>query len=49
MICEALVNFSGIISMHKGEQKELPENQITENLLTVGYIKKVKAKKEKTK
>lgn len=49
MMYEALVNFSGLISMYKGEQKEIGNEKLAENLLNVGYIKKVKIKKEKTK
>ena len=34
----ALVSFSGVISMHKGEVRELSDTSLVEDLLKAGYI-----------
>lgn len=39
---KALVNFSGNVSMHVGEVKELADVNIAKDLLRAGYIEEVK-------
>ena len=39
---EALVSFSGIISMGKGEVREIADEKIVKDLLKAKYIKEVK-------
>lgn len=47
---KALVSFSGLISMRKGEVRELTDLAIIKDLLNAGYIEAVEEKKaEKTK
>lgn len=46
MKVKALVNFSGIISMLKGEEKEICDKFILEDLIKAGYIEEVKSKKK---
>lgn len=44
----ALVGFSGLFSMKKGEVKEIKDKKIVKDLLKAGYIEEVKtAKSEK--
>lgn len=42
---KALVSFSGLISMAKGEVKEITDNEIVKDLLEAGYIEEVKSTK----
>lgn len=44
----ALINFSGIISMRKGEIREIKDEYIVKDLLKAKYIEKVETKKKKT-
>ena len=45
---EALVGFSGAISMSKGEVGEIKDKSLIADLTEAGYIKAVTPKKEKT-
>ena len=49
MKVKALVNFSGIVSMSKGEEKDIENKFILEDLIRAGYIEEVKASKKKVK
>lgn len=44
---KALISFSGIISMSKGEIKEIKDKEIIKDLLKAGYIEEVKSTKKK--
>ncbi len=44
---EATVSFSGIISMAKGEIREIPNEDLAKDLLKAGYIKKIEPDKSK--
>lgn len=46
MKIKALVNFSGALSMYKGEIKECSDNAILQDLLQAGYVEEVKEQKE---
>ena len=39
---EALVSFCGLVSMGKGEVKEIKDDKIVKDLLKAKYIKEVK-------
>lgn len=43
MLYRATVSFSGIISMRVGEQREISDSSIVNDLLDAGYIIEVKA------
>lgn len=45
---KALVSFTGIVSMAKGEVKEISDLSIAKDLLKVKYIEQVKEKKTKS-
>lgn len=45
MKVKALVNFSGLISMSKGETKDIKEKEIYQDLLDSGYVQKVEGKR----
>lgn len=49
MKVKALVNFSGIVTMTKGEEKEIKNKEIYEDLLQANYVEEVKSKKSKVK
>ena len=50
MMYKALVSFSGIVSMHAGEVKDISDANIVKDLVKAGYIEEVyPAAKEKTK
>lgn len=42
---KALKSFSGIISMYKGETREIKDAEIVADLLKAGYIEEVKPKR----
>ena len=42
---EALVSFSGLISMAKGEVRAITDKTVVADLLRAGYIKAIKEKK----
>lgn len=44
---KAKIGFSGIISMKKGEVKEIKDKKIAKDLLNAGYIEEVKPVKAK--
>ena len=46
---KALVSFSGLISMAKGETKEIQDKEIIKDLLDAKYIEEVKPTKTGTK
>ena len=50
MLYKAKVSFSGLITMYKGETKELTNEEIIKDLLKAKYIevKETKATKKKT-
>lgn len=43
---EATISFSGIISMTKGEKRELSNPEVIQDLLDAGYIKECKTEKK---
>lgn len=43
----ANISFSGIISMRKGEVREIKDKKIAKDLLNAGYIEEVKPTKAK--
>lgn len=43
---KALVSFSGLINMTKGEVREIKDKEIIKDLLKAGYIEEVVEKKE---
>jgi hypothetical protein len=45
---KALISFSGVISMRKGEVKAITDNEVVADLLRAGYIEEVKKPTEKT-
>lgn len=51
MLYKARVSFSGLVTMHKGEVKELNDEEIIKDLLKAKYIEEVKdtVKKKTTK
>lgn len=46
---KALVSFGGIVSMHKGEVKEIKNEEVVKDLLKARYIEEVKPKTENKK
>jgi hypothetical protein len=44
---KALVSFSGIVTMTKGEEKEISNKEIYEDLLRANYVEEVKVKTTK--
>jgi hypothetical protein len=44
---KALVSFSGIVTMTKGEEKEITNKAIYKDLLNAKYVEEVKAKTNK--
>lgn len=45
MKVKALVSFSGLVTMQKGEEKEIANKEIYEDLLKAQYVEEVKYKK----
>ena len=43
---KALKSFSGVITMNKGQVKEIKDKNIIKNLLDAGYIEEIKPVKE---
>ena len=41
----ALKSFSGVISMHEGETREIEDAELVADLLRAGYIEEVKPKR----
>lgn len=48
MAYKALKSFSGIVSMKKGETKEIKDQEVVKDLLQAGYIEEVGGEKPKT-
>lgn len=48
MMYKALISFTGIVSMAKGEVREISDLAIANDLLKVKYIEEVKEKKAKS-
>jgi hypothetical protein len=44
---KALIGFSGLISMNKGQVREIKDKEIIKDLLKAGYIEEVKSTKKK--
>lgn len=44
---KALISFSGLISMTKGQVREIKDKAIIKDLLKAGYIEEVKSTKKK--
>lgn len=42
---KALKSFSGVISMHEGETREIDDAKLVADLLRAGYIEEVKPKR----
>lgn len=42
---KALKSFSGIVSMHEGEAREIKDAEIVADLLKAGYVEEVKPKR----
>jgi hypothetical protein len=49
MKIKALVSFSGLISMAKGEEKVIKDKVILEDLLQAGYVEEVPSTKKRVK
>ena len=47
MKVRALVSFCGLVSMRKGEVKEIRDKTIATDLLRVGYVEQIEKQKEK--
>jgi hypothetical protein len=41
---KALKSFSGIVSMHEGDEQEISDKTVAEDLLNAGYIQPLKAR-----
>ena len=44
---KALVSFGGIVSMHKGEVKDIKNKEVAKDLLNARYIEEVKTENKK--
>ena len=49
MLVKAKLSFTGVISMGKGEVREISDLAIAKDLLKVGYIEEVKPKAKRKK
>lgn len=47
MKVRAMVNFSGLITMHQGEERELTNKFLFSDLLEAGYIEVIKDTKKR--
>ena len=47
MKVRALISFSGLVSMRKGEEKEIRDKNIVADLLRAGYIEQIEKPKTK--
>ena len=41
MKVKALVGFSGLISMHKGEETEITDQEVLDDLLSANYVEEI--------
>lgn len=48
MAYKALKSFSGIVSMRRGEEKNIEDQEVVKDLLRAGYIEEVGGEKPKT-
>ena len=48
MAYKALKSFSGLVSMKKGDVKEIKDQEIVKDLLRAGYIEEIGGDKPKT-
>lgn len=48
MAYKALKSFSGLVSMRKGEEREIEDQEVVKDLLRAGYIEEVGGEKPKT-
>lgn len=48
MAYRALVSFAGLVSMKKGETKEIKDQEVVNDLLRAGYIEEVGGEKPKS-
>lgn len=49
MQVKALISFSGLISMRKGEIREIKDKEIYSDLIKAGYVEQVKEQKSSRK
>lgn len=49
MQVKALVSFSGLISMRKGEIREIKDKKIYSDLIKAGYVEQIKEQKSSRK
>ena len=49
MLVRATLSFTGVISMTRGEVREISDLAVAKDLLKAGYVEEVKKKKEKKK
>jgi hypothetical protein len=49
MKVKALVSFSGLVTMAKGEEKVIKDKEICEDLLKAGYVEELLSTKKKVK
>ena len=47
MKVRALISFSGLVSMRKGEVKEIRDKNIVTDLLRAGYVEQIEKQKNK--
>ncbi len=48
MAYKALKSFSGLVSMRKGEERDIEDQEVVKDLLRAGYIEEVGGVKPKT-
>ena len=48
MAYKALKSFSGVVSMKRGEEKNIEDQEVVKDLLRAGYIEEVGGDKPKT-
>lgn len=48
MAYKALKSFSGLVSMRRGEERDIKDQEIVKDLLRAGYIEEVGGSKPKT-
>lgn len=47
MKIKALVSFAGALSMYAGEEREVKDSEVAQDLISCGYIEEVKAPRKK--
>lgn len=48
MKVKAKISFGGLVSMRKGEEREISDEAILSDLLSAGYVKEIKTEDGKT-